>query len=486
MSHVSRRANGVYYFRRRIPLDLIEAHEGREEITYSLRTKDRAEAERAARKASVQLDEAWEAMRKARQPKEVPTSYDLVEVAGTIVPVPPPRGGWSKPEPIRPEHVAAYERDQFEAEQEAAEAAQREEWAEQEADEQAERLIQALRRAGVTLPSIEGGAPVPSTAQPIATPKAAPARKAEPPATLESLIPHWERLKKPNAKTVHSAMRAVAEFKDPDVRAVTRRMVIAYRDRLLEEGKAVNTINTRLSFIRILLGIAKDRGLIEVNHAEATQVTPDKRAVEARIPYTPEQAEAVLSVTEQYRDTHPARYWLPRLAKWTGGRLNELHQLRRNDLQERDGIRGILITDEGEHEPGAPMKLKNTDSRRWVPLHAELSELWPWAQAQSEGPLFPAKPNKFGIVSDAFSKWYGRLLRNTLRITDKRVVFHSWRHLFADKCRAAGVSQDVRMALMGHAEGGAAGMYGAGEGLPPKLLAAAVEKLGRHDTGPAE
>jgi len=303
-----------------------------------LRTKDRPEAERAARKASVQLDEAWEAMRKERQqPKEVPTSYDLVEVGGKVVPVPPPARGWPKPEPIKPEQLAEYDRDRREVEEEAAEAAQREEWAEQEADEQAERLIQALRRAGVTLPRIDGGVPAPSTTQPIVTPKATTARSAEPAATLESLIPHWERLKKPNAKTVHSAMRAVAEFKDPDVRAVSRRMVIAYRDRLLEEGKAVSTINTRLSFIRILLGIAKDRGLIEVNHAEGTQVAPDKRAVEARIPYTPAQAEAVLFTTAQFKDTHPARYWLPRLAKWTGGRLNELHQLRRSDVQARDG-----------------------------------------------------------------------------------------------------------------------------------------------------
>jgi hypothetical protein len=34
----------------------------------------------------------------------------------------------------------------------------------------------------------------------------------------------------------------------------------------------------------------------------------------------------------------------------------------------------------------------------------------------------------------------------------------------------------VRMALMGHAEGGAAGSYGSGE-LPPKVLAQAIAKL---------
>ncbi|MDB0528265.1 site-specific integrase [Ralstonia solanacearum] len=479
MAHITRRANGVYYFRRRIPLDLIDAHEGRSEVVYSLGTKERADAERAARKASVQLDEAWDAMRKAMQPKGIPTSYDLVEVSGKFIAVPPPPGGWPKQDtaPLTPQQESQQAAD----EEEAAEQARQEEWAEQEADEQAARLIQALRRAGVTLPvaTLQAAAPLGvSHSNQIAQ----PASKAAPAVNLESLVPHWEKLKKPNAKTVHSAMRAVAEFKDPDVRAVTRGMVIEYRDRLLNEGKAVNTINTRLSFIRILLGIAKDRGLVDVNHAEGTQVAPDKRAVEARIPYSPEQVEAVLSATEQYKDSHPARYWLPRLAKWTGGRLNELHQLRRSDSQARDGIPGILITDAGEHAPGIPMKLKNSGSRRWIPLHPELSAFWTWAQAQSDGPLFPAKPNKFGIVSDAFSKWYGRLLREAAKIKDKRVTFHSWRHGFADKCRAAAVSQEVRMSLMGHAEGGAAGTYGAGHGLQPRLLAEAIQKLGATRT----
>jgi len=473
VAHITRRANGVYYFRRRIPLDLIDAHEGRREVVYSLGTKERADAERAARKASVQLDEAWDAMRKAMQPKGIPTSYDLIEVAGKLIAVPPPPGGWPKQHTTPP--TPQQESQNAADEEEAAEQAMHEEWAEQEADEQAARLIQALRRAGVTLPVIDA-----TTAPHVAShpdQMAQAGRKAVPAVNLESLVPHWEKLKKPNAKTVHSAMRAVAEFKDPDVRAVTRRMVIEYRDRLLNEGKAVNTINTRLSFIRILLGIAKDRGLVDVNHAEGTQVAPDKRAVEARIPYTPEQVEAVLSATEQYKDSHPARYWLPRLAKWTGGRLNELHQLRRSDAQARDGIPGILITDAGDHAPGIPMKLKNAGSRRWIPLHPELSAFWTWAQTQPEGPLFPAKPNKFGIVSDAFSKWYGRLLREAAKIKDKRVTFHSWRHGFADKCRAAAVSQEVRMSLMGHAESGAAGTYGAGEGLPPRLLAEAIRSL---------
>jgi integrase len=89
-------------------------------------------------------------------------------------------------------------------------------------------------------------------------------------------------------------------------------------------------------------------------------------------------------------------------------------------------------------------------------------------------PLFPAKANKYGIISDAFSKRYGRFLRETVRISDKLITFHSWRHTFADSCRDAGVPPDVRMALMGHTEGGAAGAYGSGNGLHPRRLIEAI------------
>lgn len=76
---------------------------------------------------------------------------------------------------------------------------------------------------------------------------------------------------------------------------------------------------------------------------------------------------------------------------------------------ERDGYRGVLITDDGEHdeETGTAMRTKTAGSVRWVPLHAEVAGFWDWAQGREDGPLFPAKANKFGIVSDAFVKWYG-------------------------------------------------------------------------------
>lgn len=383
---------GVYYYRRRIPLDLVAAHGGQREVYHSLHTKSRPEAERMARRASVALDDRWHGMRGHTAPHAAP-------------PVPTP-------------------------------------------------------------------SPAPRTAP------AAPTTPAGP--TLEDMLPHWRRERRPNTKTADAYARAVQEFnalhESPALLTITRRMVIAYRDQLQEQGKAVGTINDRLSFIRALLGVAKGRGLLKSNPAEDAALPADKRAVEARMPYSSEQAEAVMAGTAGLLDTEPAKYWLPRLARWTGARLNELHQLRRQDVTERDGIRGISITDQGECMPGLPMRLKNAGSRRWVPLHPALAEFWTWAEGRPDGALFPDKPNMHGIISDRLSKWYGRSLRGPWRIADARVTFHSWRHTFADMCRSAGVAPEIRMALMGHTEGGTAGAYGAGQ-MPAAVLTEAIERL---------
>lgn len=414
MEHMVRRG-ATYHYRRRIPTDLVHALNGKREVTFSLQTKDRREAAAAARRASVRLDEEWSALRRDDEDR------------------------------LAPERASEEQAERAEVE--------------------TEQLIAALR-------ALTSAAPTKADPKP-------PKAKA---VTLEALIEHWKRERRLAPKTVRACEVAAIEFdnlhKEPAVQAITRPMVIAYRDWLLKQGKSVKTINDgRLAFIRLLLGVARDRGLVAVNHAEDASLPEDKRAPKARLPYTPEQVQTIMRGTEQFKGAHPARYWLPRLARWTGARVNELHQLRRCDLVERDGYRGVLITNDGEHdeETGTAMRTKTAGSVRWVPLHAEVAGFWDWAQGREDGPLFPANANKFGIVSDAFVKWYGRQ-RPTWGIKDRRYVFHSWRHLFADQCRAAGVAPEVRMALMGHAEGGAAGAYGVGE-LPPKVLAAALSKL---------
>ena len=71
----------------------------------------------------------------------------------------------------------------------------------------------------------------------------------------------------------------------------------------------------------------------------------------------------------------------------------------------------------------------------------------------------PISPQASGVLK-AWTKWFGRYLRS-VGITDRRKVFHSFRHSFKDALRAADVSEDLNDALLGQKNSSVGRTYGA-------------------------
>ena len=62
----------------------------------------------------------------------------------------------------------------------------------------------------------------------------------------------------------------------------------------------------------------------------------------------------------------------------------------------------------------------------------------------------------------AWSKWFGRYLRDEGGVTDKAKVFHSFRHTVKDALRRGGADHEIREDLIGHAQASTvSGGYGA-------------------------
>ena len=59
-----RRRGGVYYFRAKVPPELVPSFDGKREVTYSLKTSDPAEANRLVKHHSIKFDQDCEAKRK--------------------------------------------------------------------------------------------------------------------------------------------------------------------------------------------------------------------------------------------------------------------------------------------------------------------------------------------------------------------------------------------------------------------------------------
>jgi integrase len=111
-------------------------------------------------------------------------------------------------------------------------------------------------------------------------------------------------------------------------------------------------------------------------------------------------------------------------------------------------------------------KLKTKGSARAIPVHPQLIELGFLKFVEAEAGardertwLFPkVAPATTG--ARAYSKWFGRYI-GAQGVTDAAKVFHSFRHNFMDALRVAGATEGVSRALVGHAQEGVHGRYGA-------------------------
>lgn len=203
--------------------------------------------------------------------------------------------------------------------------------------------------------------------------------------------------------------------------------------------------------------------------------------------FTPDEVRTILDHVTQSNLPGFGRgtidFWAPWIAAHHGTRLQEVCQLRVCDFAEKDGVWSMQITDEGDD-----MRAKSASSIRWVPVHPKLISIGlkdhiasRTVSAAPEALAFPQwgyRSKKLeslpkdgrGRVSSAYGKRFGAMLRETLGITDKAVVFHSFRHRLQDAADNAGLPDAHRRYLTGRAnEDTAEGGYGDGAAMPHLL-----------------
>ncbi len=158
-----------------------------------------------------------------------------------------------------------------------------------------------------------------------------------------------------------------------------------------------------------------------------------------------------------------AAFWLPLLALYSGARRADLASLQVKNVDDVEGVPCFTF----EEDKIIGKRLKTPTAIRTVPIHPQLIELG-WLRyvddvRRRDGVdawLFaPISPQASGVLK-AWTKWFGRYLRS-VGITDRRKVFHSFRHSFKDALRAADVSEDLNDALLGQKNSSVGRTYGA-------------------------
>lgn len=228
--------------------------------------------------------------------------------------------------------------------------------------------------------------------------------------------------------------------------------VVALAKRNSEPPISLRTREKHLDRLRVFFNWAMERRDIDRNPCASLHVmTREQEDAQSRRSFTP--AELATIFDHRHRAMWcrtPAHWWLPALALYTGARAQELAQLHTHDVENIAGIWGIHIA---PRFPG--QRLKNTQSRRFVPLHPSLIEaglldyLTHVRQELGDGFLFPGLGAKPG---DAIGDWFNRTyLRQRLQMTGQ--VFHCFRHSFITAADRAGVPDHRIARITGHSQG---------------------------------
>jgi len=481
------RRGGRYSLRRRVPVDLVE-HYGKAEIVQALGTSDPREAKERAVLRWASLDREFRRLREARKPSAMTGEGG---VKGR-----PDRFSTMTREQFEFE-LAGYEEDAaWEMEEAAGYAARSEVRAKLEAllssnpdqlttEQQALRDLLADHKFEATVAKERLTA---QTLQPPA-PKADPSPPVDGP-TLSELVSPWAREREvtPKAEADH---RSVARwFEDRmgtmPLSGITRRDVIEFKNKLREEGQTLRNIKVKLSRLRTLFGYAVANDFRADNPAQGVTVAI-KDAEQTRRSYDPASLKQLFTGPVHSQDARPsggrgeAAYWLPLLALYTGARLEELGQLRTQDVQfktfsgedDREETAWFLHITRDDDDG---LKLKNAGSERVVPVHTTLEECGfsRFVQdrlADGERRLFPElKPDKYGRVTAKWGEWFSSYRRDTCGIADPRLVFHSFRHTFKDCARHVGINECVQRQIMGHSGDDVASNYGSGYSLHQLVL----------------
>lgn len=301
------------------------------------------------------------------------------------------------------------------------------------------------------------------------TPKAGPTASA-PAVSWQDLYEVWvKECKRPgNTQGAYlAAMKLFNQFsshKPPQ--SVTREDALAYRDFLCnEQGLAPGTVANKVGFVGTLFNSGRNHAkfakYLPHNPFEDIKIKQSKRGKtgKKRLPFTDAELKTIFGsavYTEGHRPDGgggEAAAWIPAIAYLTGMRLEEIATLHVRQFHVDARGNHYIHTEDGKNE---------NSSDRDVPIHPGLMAAGLLDYVKScRGRLFPKVKCVNEVQSKAYSQWYGRYL-DSLGITSKSKVFHSFRHLFKDLCRNAGLDDSAIDQVCGHEPGTVGGKYGSG------------------------
>lgn len=287
--------------------------------------------------------------------------------------------------------------------------------------------------------------------------------------SLTGLVDGWWKEAKNAGRTISTyesyaatVRRLSALLGHDDATRVTPVDIVAFKDHRLEQGVSAKTVgDSDIAGLRSIFGWAVANRKLPSNPADGIRVTRTRATRTRSKELTALEARGVLTHAlhatrgSAKPKTHAAKRWVPWLCAYTGARLGEMVQLRKEDIRNDGDVWIATITPEAG-------TVKDKEVREVV-LHAHLVETGfiNFVNASMPGHLF-LTPNR-----DGDTRGVRRSIKNRVTefvrevVTDPRVApNHGWRHLFKTIGREAGIADSVLDGICGHAARTVGGSYG--------------------------
>jgi integrase len=224
----------------------------------------------------------------------------------------------------------------------------------------------------------------------------------------------------------------------------------------LEPKLHVTTINKHLATYSSLFRWAVNNSYLANNYFHGISIRQGRKKEASREAFTQDQLQTILyNLTHNHslvrKDVHK---WGALIALFTGARLNEVAQLKVEDVKQVGDIWCFDINDNGEKT------LKTAASRRTVPVHPKLIELGLLdyrSRVETLGHerlLYKLTYHPANGYGRNLGRWFNDRFLKELNMKDEKLVFHSLRHAMVTALLQAGVEEPLVKAIVGHTQSG--------------------------------
>lgn len=271
---------------------------------------------------------------------------------------------------------------------------------------------------------------------------------------------YLEEKQKDNSKnTIDEKRRTykkfLAIFDDLEINLFTKQELVAWKSKQLKLDIKATTINSKLGELHGLFDWAVNNGFYTVSDKPPTdglKIGSSKKAkveYESYEPFSNDDLKLIFNKNTYFqRLKKPDQYWLPLIALFTGARREEIASLKSSNIRPIDDVLSIEI-EEG----------KNANARRMVPIHPKLIELGfleyaKSIQSQGFAFLFPYLVDSANGKGKNAGRQFSVYMRDDLKITNDRKVFHSFRHTTITRFNSLHVNEAHIKQIVGHEDGG--------------------------------